>query len=156
MVLTGTPPIHRASMDDINAGFYMNETTALAGQEVWNAEEAGKFSGTALQPDTPAPDWVVKATLRTDGRARTMMFGAFVAGQGGDQAEILANTNVPTAVINGADEPFINNDFIVAAAYGNLWRGQVQLLDGLGHAPFWQAPDAYNGLLQSFVDDMPA
>jgi pimeloyl-ACP methyl ester carboxylesterase len=156
MVLTGTPPIHRTSMDDINAGFYMNETTALAGQEVWNAEEAGKFSGTALQPDTPAPDWVVKAALRTDGRARTMMFGAFVAGQGGDQAEILANTNVPTAVINGADEPFINNDFIVAAAYGNLWRGQVQLLDGLGHAPFWQAPVAYNGLLQSFVDDMPA
>ena len=154
IVLTGTPPIHRASMDDINAEFHMNETTSLAGLGEWSAEQAGQFSGSALSPDKPAADWVVNAAMRTDGRARTMMFGAFVAGQGGDQAEILAQTNVPTAVINGADETFIQNNFVCAAAYGNLWRGKVHLLDGLGHGPFWQAPEAYNALLESFVADV--
>mgnify|MGYP005645144813 FL=1 len=154
IVLTGTPPIHRASMDDISAGFHMNETTALAGQELWNAEEAGRFSGTALEPGAPVADWVLKGALRTDGRAPRMMFAAFVAGEGGDQAEILAQTSVPTAVINGAAEQFVNNEFIGAATYGNLWRGQVHLMDGLGHAPFWQAPEEYNAMLESFAAEV--
>ncbi len=154
IVLTGTPPIHRASMDDISAGFHMNETTALAGQEQWSAEEAGRFSGTALEPGAPVADWVLKGAMRTDGRARRMMFAAFAAGEGGDQAQILAQTSVPTAVINGASERFVNNDFIAAADYGNLWRGQVHLMDGLGHAPFWQAPAEYNALLERFVAEV--
>lgn len=154
IVLTGTPPIHRASMDDITAGFHMNETTALAGQEEWSAEEAAKFSGTALEPGVPVADWVLNGAMRTDGRARAMMFAAFIAGHGEDQAEVLAQTSVPTAVINGGGEQFVNNKFIAAAAYGNLWRGQIHLMDGLGHAPFWQAPGEYNAMLESFVAEV--
>jgi pimeloyl-ACP methyl ester carboxylesterase len=154
IVLTGTPPVRRANMDDITAGFNMNETTAIAGQEVWSAEEAARFSGSALEPDQQVADWVLAGAMRTDGRARRMMFEAFVAGQGGDQAEIVAQAQVLTALINGAGDSFVNNDYITAASYGNLWRSRACLMEGLGHAPFWQAPDKYNALLREFAADL--
>jgi pimeloyl-ACP methyl ester carboxylesterase len=154
IVISGTPPVRPGDMESIAAGFHMNETTALVGQEVWSAEEAENITGSALEMDKPAPDWLLAAAMRTDGRARRLMFEAFVGGKGGNQAEIVATTEVATAVINGGAEPFINNDFVCAAVYGNLWRGRVHLLDGLGHAPFWQAPEEFNGLLESFVSDL--
>ncbi len=152
--ISGTPPVRTGDTESIAAGFYMNETTALAGQEDWSVEDAKKMSGSGLEPGMPAPDWALAAAMRTDGRARRMMFAAFIAGQGGDHADIVARTKVPTAVVNGGADQFVNNDFTCAAVYGNLWRGQVYLLDGLGHAPFWQAPEEYNTLLENFVSEV--
>ena len=34
-----------------------------------------------------------------------------------------------------------------------LWRGQVQVIPGAGHAPQWEQPAAFNSLLAAFVAD---
>jgi pimeloyl-ACP methyl ester carboxylesterase len=154
ILISGTPPVHTGDMESISSGFHLNECTSLGGQQSWTPAEAELFASTALVPGESAPDWALAAAIRTDSRARQMMFAAFMAGRGGDHAEIVAGTKVPTAVINGADDPFINNDFVRAAVYGNLWRNEVMLLDGLSHAPFWQAPEIFNALLAGFLSDL--
>ena len=36
----------------------------------------------------------------------------------------------------------------------NLWEGKVHLLDGLGHAPFWEAPGQFDPILARFLGDV--
>ena len=35
----------------------------------------------------------------------------------------------------------------------SLWRGQVQVIDAAGHAPHWEAPAAFDALLDAFDRD---
>jgi pimeloyl-ACP methyl ester carboxylesterase len=36
-----------------------------------------------------------------------------------------------------------------------LWRGSVQVIDGVGHAPQEEAPDTFAELLDDFIGDLP-
>ena len=58
------------------------------------------------------------------------------------------------AVVTGGAEPYVNNAFLGKVAYRNLWDGKVHVLEGLGHAPFWQAPDVFNPLFERFLDEV--
>ena len=82
------------------------------------------------------------------------MFEAFLAGSGSDQRKVVETTSVPVAVVNGGGEPFINNDYCAGLTYGNLWDGKVHIFPKIGHAPFWEAPDQVNPLLQRFLADV--
>jgi pimeloyl-ACP methyl ester carboxylesterase len=58
---------------------------------------------------------------------------------------------VPLAIVNGAEDEFINNAYIASLHYDSLWEGKVYDLDGIGHAPFWEAPDVFDPYLQRFM-----
>jgi len=60
----------------------------------------------------------------------------------------------PLAVLHGDKDPFINLAYLRKPAYRNLWRGAVQVLEGVGHAAHWQAPDQFNELLLSFLQEV--
>lgn len=61
---------------------------------------------------------------------------------------------IPIAVINGKNEPFINLGWIRNIMFKNLWRGDCIEMDGLLHAPFWAKPDEYLDLLRQFINDV--
>ncbi|KAL1623090.1 hypothetical protein SLS54_004576 [Diplodia seriata] len=123
----------------------------LAGTEHWSARDFDTFPFEAARGER-AP-WIRAAAVRTDGRARRVMFDAFEAGRGADQVRVVAETAVPCAVVNGADEPFVNLDYLDELAYGNLWEGRCHRLPGLGHAPFWEQPEAFLPYWERFVRD---
>ena len=84
------------------------------------------------------------------------MFEAFVAGHGIDQREIVGTSSVLLAVVNGGDEPFVDLDYVDGVPYANLWEGRCHRLPGLGHAPFWEAPDVFDPVLERFLRDVEA
>ena len=55
---------------------------------------------------------------------------------------------MPIAVLNGAEDPFINLDYLDSISFKNLWRGQCQRIVGAGHAPFLQNPAVFNEILK--------
>jgi len=55
------------------------------------------------------------------------------------------------AVINGRDEPLVNNRYVQSITYSSLWQGRVQLMDDAGHAPFRDQPAVFNQLLTEFL-----
>jgi pimeloyl-ACP methyl ester carboxylesterase len=65
-------------------------------------------------------------------------------------------TPVPIAVVNGADDPVVNADYVGSLHYKALWDEHSYILRGLGHAPFLQAPDVFNPILGRFMQDMQA
>jgi pimeloyl-ACP methyl ester carboxylesterase len=155
LMISGTPPIGKGE-DQLAAGFLPSEHMGLTGQEVFSEQDAKHYARATCGVNAPLEDFLLDAVKRTDGKARVLMLGAFAAGQGADQREIAETAQLPLAVVNGGDEPFVNNDFVKTVDYANLWDGRVHILDGIGHAPFWEAPDQFDPIFERFLADVTA
>ena len=150
LVITGTPPIgHNAA--DFAAGFRPDEHMGLTGKEHFTESDIAMYAQETA--GLPAP-FLEDAVRRTDGRARRMMMEAAMAARGADQREVVSTSPVPIAVITGANEPFINNDYLATFPYRNLWDRKVHVMPDTGHAPFWERPQAYNPLFERFLTDV--
>ena len=90
---------------------------------------------------------MLKAARRTHGIARETFFANALSGGAEDQRKIVETAMIPLAIVNGSDDAFINGAYFATLHYANLWDGEVHVLKGVGHAPFWEAPDAFNPLL---------
>lgn len=150
VMICGTPPVP-AGPEGLSLGFRPSPHMALTGAAEWSPADAEAFAREGAQPFEP---FMLDDALRTDGRARATMLADALAGGAGDQRRIAETAPTPLAIVNGADDAFVNTDYLATIAYANLWRGQVFNLPGLGHAPFWQAPERFNPLLEQFIADV--
>ncbi len=150
LMITGTPPVSPA---DLEAGFIPSEHMALAGTEHFTEQNIEDFARASCGPNAPFEPFLRDAVKRADGRARRLMIEAFVAGGGANQRTLVETSQIPLAVVNGAADSFVNNDYVQSVGYANLWDGKVHLLPDIGHAPFWEAPELFDPLLLRFLQD---
>ena len=116
---------------------------------------SGEYKLMGLAPyGEPFDPMLLDAVKRTDGLARETMFAAALAGWNADQLRIVETSDRPIAVVSGADEPFVDNTHLQGLGWANLWDNRVHILGGLGHAPFWQAPERFDPLLERFLADL--
>jgi pimeloyl-ACP methyl ester carboxylesterase len=153
LMITGAPPVGNTP-EAVMAGFRPNEHAALLGKPELAPEElqillAANYGG-------HADALLTSAARRTDGRARAIMFGGLFTGRLSDQRAIAESTTVPIALVNGADDPVVNADYVGSLHYKALWDEHGYILRGLSHAPFLQAPDVFNPILGRFMQDMQA
>ena len=149
IMITGTPPVSASQLSD---GFIPSPHMGLAGKEDFTPEDVENYArSTCGEPFDPV---LIDIVARTDGRARRMMFEKFASGVGRDQNRLVAADTPPIAVLNGVDEPFVNTDFVAKVRFGNLWERKTHLLEGSGHAPFWDSPDRFDPILERFVTDI--
>jgi pimeloyl-ACP methyl ester carboxylesterase len=149
MMIVGTPPVAANRMAD---GFIPAPHFKLGSQEHLDAAAIDEF-GSAIFGTSFTPE-LREAMARTDGLARKTMFKAAQAGAGTDQRKTVEHIPVSLAVVNGANDPFVNLDYLDTLSYANLWDGRCHRLPGLGHAPFREGPEAFNGLLERFLADL--
>jgi pimeloyl-ACP methyl ester carboxylesterase len=150
LAITGTPPVGHNNTD-FAAGFRPHPHMDLTGKEQFSDADIRAY---ALETTgAPAP-FLEAAVRRTDGRARRLMMEAAMAGRGADQRDVVSSNPTPIAVITGADEPFVDNDYLAAFPYRNLWDRKVHVLPDTGHAPFWERPQAFNPLFERFLTDV--
>ncbi|GGE03991.1 alpha/beta hydrolase [Aureimonas endophytica] len=151
LMITGTPPVNTAT---VGQGFIPSPHMGLAGQEVFTPEDVETYARhTCGEPFEP---FLLDVVARTDGRARRMMFEAFVAGTGDDQEAIVATSGLPLAVVNGKDEPFVDLAHVASRPYANLWEGRTIAIDHSGHAPFWDRADAFDPIFERFFASLSA
>lgn len=149
VMISGTPPV-QGDVEGFGAGFKQNEHVALAGSADWaegDAEAYARATGGATAPFEP---FMLQAARRTHAIARSTFFADALAG-GADQRRLVETAKIPLAIVNGAEDAFINGGYFDTVDYANLWDGQVFSLDGVGHAPFWEAPHRFNPLFERFV-----
>ena len=151
IMLIGTPP--SSGPDQTAIGFLKDpESTVmpLSNKEILTELEAAKFAHVATGPPTEA--WQRDCAIRTDGRARRIMFSSFRAGLGVDQVSVVRKTSRTLyGVVNGAEEPFVNLDYLDNLAWGRLWTGKCIRIEGTGHAPFWEQPKEFELILKDFL-----
>ena len=102
----------------------------------------------------PYEEWMADVAIRTDPKARRVLFQNLGFGDCSDQQKLVETTSVPTAVVIGVDEPHIDNSKIKALTYGSLWSGKVVELEGCEHCPLWEKPDEFVPVLEKFLADV--
>jgi len=151
VMITGTPPVANTP-ESFGAGFKVSEHMGLTAKRDFTPEEAQAYArATCGGPFDPL---LLDAVKRADGRARETMFTAALSGWNADQLRIVETGDRPIAVISGGDEPFVNNDHLHSIAWANLWEDRVHILEGVGHAPFWEAPDRFDPMFARFLNDV--
>jgi pimeloyl-ACP methyl ester carboxylesterase len=153
LMITGAPPVGNTP-EAVMAGFRPNPHAALLGKPELTPEELEILLAANYGGHVDA--LLTSAARRTDGRARSIMFTGLFGGRLSDQRALAESTDVPIAVVNGADDPVVNADYVGSLHYRALWDEHGYALRGLGHAPFLQAPELFNPILGRFMQDMQA
>jgi len=153
LMIVGTPPVAPCA-EALAEAFLPGPFMAFAGQEDATPEEAEAYARACCGATAERMPALLKAARRTDGRARRSMMAAALAGKGADGRLVAETDAVPLAVVSGAEDPFVSKRFLLSVDYACLWRDEVHIMKGCGHAPFLDKPSAFNELLDSFLADI--
>lgn len=151
LMLTGAPPVGRGPLALLR-GFHTSWDMLLASKEHFTDRDVERFASLCFE-DSATPAFRA-AIERADGRARPVFQRSMMRGEGADQKLTVETATIPIAIVNGAREPFARLGYFPTVHYRSLWRDTCFVINGAGHAPFWQRPDAFNPLLGGFVGDV--
>jgi pimeloyl-ACP methyl ester carboxylesterase len=152
-VIFGAPPV--TSPAQMGQAFRPNPALGALFSEHVTAAEAKLAAESFLAPGSPLDTGeLVADMLATDGAARTGLGASAGAGQFVDEIAVVAALRRPIAILHGADEQLISLDYLRQLTIPALWRGEVQVLPGVGHAPHQEAPEQFAALLSEFMSDL--
>ncbi len=133
-------------------GYQPNDKFDLGFKETMTTEEIETYSTYTLQGGASRPpEFNSKDIERTDGLARSTFIASVFAANYSDQLTWIASSPTPLAMILGGNDKVINIAHLRTLTFANLWRGTIQVLAGSGHAPFRDAPDDFNLMIEDFV-----
>ncbi len=145
-MLVGAPPVRG---DALQQAFKGSPGSGLPGRRILGREEARIFAHAMF--GEAAEEFLVDAIVRADGQFRETLFAAGRAGAGIDQRALVESCATPLAIVNGEHDPLLRLEYFDDIAWANLWSGQCHRLPEAGHAPFWEAADRFNALLDNFL-----
>jgi pimeloyl-ACP methyl ester carboxylesterase len=152
-VLFGTPPVGGPA--DVGEAFLPNPAMGVGFTAEVDAEAAQSYAASFLAPGSTLPtEDLVADILATDGAARTGILAGIEAGTFADEIRVVAELTRPVAVLHGEGEQLISLDHVEGLTMPTLWRGAVQILPGVGHAPHLEAPKAFVEMLTRFIADL--
>ncbi|PSN73361.1 alpha/beta-hydrolase [Corynespora cassiicola Philippines] len=154
MVVVGTPPAR--GKGEVERGFaFADAHLSAAARREWAEGEEREFVRAGVGGEDKVQEWMEVDAKRTDGRARQIMFGKFVDGVGVDQRRVVEEEkDVLVGVVNGAQEPFVNLDYLDGIQWGRLWKGKCLRIEGTGHTPFWEKPAEFEVILKEYLEDV--
>jgi pimeloyl-ACP methyl ester carboxylesterase len=152
VLIFGTPPI--AFPPAMEQAFLPHPAMASTFKQELSDAEMDAYVASFFAPGfAELPAAFVEDIRRSDGRARAAVAASIRPGGYKDELEVVAGLSVPLAVLHGAEEQLVSGGYLAELSAPTLWRGQVQLIPGAGHAPHWEQPAQFNALLGAFVAD---
>ncbi len=152
-VIFGTPPV--GSVDQLGQALLPNPATGVGFAEVVSEDAARSFAACFTAPGSTLPlDEFTADILATDGAARSGLLASVREGRFADGVAIAAGLRRPLAILHGEGEQIANLDYIKGLTIPSLWRGEVQLITGAGHAPHQETPVQFADLLEQFIADL--
>jgi len=153
LVLTGTPPCG-PDPAEIAATFLPVPGAEVMSDPAPTVEALERYVDQIFAPSKPS-EALRRAATRADGRMRARIFEhIFSNPDATPQRQTVARWPGPTLVLQGRGEPFFDPHGLETLAWGQLWRGACQWIDGAGHAPFYSHPDDYARTLAAFAADL--
>jgi pimeloyl-ACP methyl ester carboxylesterase len=152
-VIFGTPPI--ATADQMSVAFQPNPAMAFTFAPSISPDEARSYAEAFTAPRSSLDlDEIIADVLRTDGAARAGLGASLAEGRYADEVAITENLHQPLAILHGEGEQLISLDYLRTLRIPALWRQEIQLIPGAGHAPHLETPEAFTALLGQFVADL--
>lgn len=152
-MIFGAPPL--AFPPAMDKAFLPNPAFAAAFSAELTQEQANAFVASFFKPGfADIPRGFLEDVMRTDGRARAHLAASIAPNGYRDEVEVVANLKRPLAVLHGAEEQLVSRTYFDGLTIPTLWRGDVQMIANAGHAPHWEQPEAFNALVNAFVNDV--
>jgi pimeloyl-ACP methyl ester carboxylesterase len=152
-VIFGTPPV--ASAAQMGEAFLPNPAMNTGFTADVSPAEARAYAESFTAPRSALSlDGFVADILRTDGAARAGLIASIGAGRFADEVAIATALSQPLAILQGQDEQLVNLDYLRTLSVPTLWRHEVQLIPGAGHAPHQETPEAFTAILRDFLADL--
>lgn len=152
-VIFGAPPV--ASPGQMAEAFLPNPAAGALFSAHVSESEAKLAAQSFTAPGSPLDtSEFVSEILATDGAARTGLGASAGAGRFADEIAIVSALRRPLAIVQGADEQLVSLDYLRKLNIPALWRGEVQVIPGVGHAPHQEAPQQFAALLTEFIGDL--
>ena len=159
-VIFGTPPIpsrgaaRTPSHEPMREPFLPNPAMRFSFQERLERDEASAYVAAFFKPGfADISSFYLEDALRTDGRARSGLGSATQNGFYRDEVVIVRDLKAPLAVLHGGDEQLVNGQYFGSVTMPSLWRGAVQTIADAGHGPQWETPEAFDALIEAFVNE---
>jgi pimeloyl-ACP methyl ester carboxylesterase len=134
--------------------FLPNPAMAVGFSPQVDPAQARAYAISFLAPGSPLSlDGFVTDILATDGTARAALYASLGADRFRDEVAVVASLPVPLAVLHGTGEQLVSLDYLRGLTAPTLWRGEVQVIDGAGHAPHREQPEDFAAVLGRFIDD---
>ena len=152
LAICGTSPLNIVP-DDFGHGYHATSHMELTGKHYLSPIETRVYANSATAPFSNETAYLHKNVRRTDGRARFYMITKLSVIDWPRQMRMLRESSLPFAIINGADDPFLNHEYIASLRYGNLWKGRPCNIESGKHAPFFNQAEEFNRLLCEFIAD---
>jgi pimeloyl-ACP methyl ester carboxylesterase len=91
--------------------------------------------------------------LSTDGAARAGLGASLGAGRFADEIAMVSALEQPLGIAHGEAEQLVSLAYLRKLDFPALWRDEVQVIPGVGHAVHQEAPQKFAALLSEFVDE---
>jgi pimeloyl-ACP methyl ester carboxylesterase len=152
-VIFGTPPVRTPA--DLAVAFLPNPAVNVGFTAEVDETSARAYAASFLAPDSTLPlTEFVADILATDGAARAGLMASLGEGRFIDEVDVAAGLTKPLAVLHGDGEQLVSLDYLRTLDMPTLWRGDVQIVAGTGHAPHEEAPSEFTRILTEFIADL--
>lgn len=148
LAISGTSPL-TVVPDDFAAGYIPSPHMMLTGKQYFTAEERHDYANSATAPKNPDSEFMHRNLPRTDGRARSYMITKLGIVNWPRQMRLIWEGKIPFAIINGANDPFLNHDYIRRICESEGWKHPLINIDNGKHAPFFNESKAFDAALLS-------
>jgi pimeloyl-ACP methyl ester carboxylesterase len=148
LMIFGTPPLGKGP--DGLSGFKGLSPTAF-NPAPSDAEIEAWIASMFAPGYAPIPSFVTADFRKTDGAARGCLGANAMQGRFADEVEIVRKLQLPLAIVHGAEEQIVDLAYLQRLVAPTLWRDQVQVIPGAGHAPQWEQALAFDGILDAFA-----
>lgn len=154
-LLCGTPPFGPGLGADYQAAFFASPAMAVTMKESPTPAELSIYVAGLYGSLTPLPAAFPALAERMHGAVRSNIGAHWSSGhEGHHQRTVVAEWERPLAMIHGDDDVFVSGAYLETLTYHALWGGNILHMPGIGHAPFLEAPQAFNRHLKTFADDV--
>ncbi len=152
-VIYGTPPVAAAAQ--MAEAFLPNQVMNVGFAADVSEDDATSYAASFTMPgsDLSLADFTADI-LATDGAARLNLLASVGAGRFADELAIVSTLRRPLAILQGEGEQLVSLEYLRRVNAPTLWRGEVQVISGAGHAPHQEVPERFAGLLEQFLCDL--
>lgn len=151
-VIFGTPPL--SMPPDVAKIFHPHPALGLAYKGELTDEEAKQLADAFILSSRHSDETITQLIKQTDKNFRAVFASAAFGGALKDETQIVNKIKTPLAILHGEKDQLVNLDYIKSLPIPSLWKKEVQLIRHAGHSPQWENAEAFNVLLESFIESL--
>lgn len=153
LMIFGTPPV--SSLTQFQEACFPHPALSRIFNPELSDEEISAWVAACFCPGAAdIPDFMAMDLKQADGMSREILGLSVINGNFKNEIEVAVTLNVPLAIIHGEKDQITNPAYLRKLHIPTLWRNEIQIIPDAGHTPQWEQPEAFNRLLEEFIEDV--